>query len=293
MAFVIGMSCNVFAAEKAAFGDSSAGNHASAPYAESEIIVPRPEKSAYTVPAKYSFAGVPLDVRGHWAEKYMLYFLQNGSMQAVNGKLYPNAPVIYAEFAQVVSRLGLHPVEFNGGAVSYKIFDDYAFWNMEHPDAKAALICAEAGIWGNPYEASAMKEATPSVRLGDAMQRQYLAAFLVNFLNADETMQSENRKYRDLTEYRNSVCRNAMLRLAEERIITPYTDNTLRPKNPVTRAEMAVMLYRVLEKSDFNMDRISDHLYGNYHRYFWEQEERLLELVSLGIRSLETGEVYE
>lgn len=47
MAFVIGMSCTAFGAEKAAFGDSMAGNHPAAPYAESEIIVPRPETSMY------------------------------------------------------------------------------------------------------------------------------------------------------------------------------------------------------------------------------------------------------
>ena len=29
-----------------------------------------------------------------------------------------------------------------------------------------------------------------------------------------------------------------------------------------------------------DMDTVSDHLYGNYHGYFWEQEAKLLELVN-------------
>ena len=48
----------------------------------------------------------------------------------------------------------------------------------------------------------------------------------------------------------------------------------------VTKAELAVMLYKVLEKSGFDMDTVSDNLYGNYHDYYWEEEEKLLNLVN-------------
>ena len=74
-----------------------------------------------------------------------------------------------------------------------------------------------------------------------------------------------------------------MDRLVQEGIISGYADGTIRPDAAVTKAELAVMLYKVLEKSQFDMTKINDNLYANYQGYYWEEEEKLLKLVDLGI----------
>lgn len=293
-AFTIGMNGTAFAAPAAAFGDSSHGNHPLAPYAASDIIVPRPGMSKYAALQKYQFTGVPADVKGHWAEKYITYFLQTGCMTARNGKFEPNAQITYAEFAQVVARLGLKPVAFGGGSVSYKVFKDYALWNPNHSDSQAGHICAEAGVWGNPSEVTDTLMGYPGFRLGDQVQRQYIASFLVNMLPpAEERIVSEH-PFQDANQFSSIMCREAMARLAEKGILSGYTDGTIRPNGTVTKGELAVMLYKVLEKSRFNMDAVSDNLYGNYHDYYWQEEEKLLHLVNDARRKAEVKElVYD
>ena len=69
-AMIFSIHISAFAAPAAAFGDVSAGNHIAAPYAKSDIIVPRPSASKYAALQKYAYIGIPADVKGHWAEKY-------------------------------------------------------------------------------------------------------------------------------------------------------------------------------------------------------------------------------
>lgn len=137
---ILSMGTTAFATPAAAFGDSSGGNHPMAPYAKSDIIVPRPETSKYAALQKYQYTGIPSDIKGHWAEKYIMYFLQTGVMKTDNGKFNPNTPITYADFANTVARLRLEPAEFNGGSISNKVFTDYALWNPSHPISQAGYI---------------------------------------------------------------------------------------------------------------------------------------------------------
>ena len=277
---ILSMGTTVFAAPVAAFGNSSDGNHPLAPYAKSDIIVPRPGTSKYAALEKYQYTGVPSDVKGHWAEKQIMYFLQTGIMKGDNGKFSPNTAITYADFAHVIARLGLKPVEFNGGSISYKVFNDHALWNPSHPTSQAAYICGEAGVWGNPSEANDTMIAYPNCPLGSQAQRQYIAVFLENMLDPMEVTLDTQRYFKDMNQFTSSLGRMAMERMVQEGIISGYADGTIRPTAKVTKAELAVMLYKVLEKSNFDMDTISDNLYGNYHSYYWEEEAKLLNLVN-------------
>ena len=277
---ILSMGTTAFAAPAAAFGDSSDGNHPMAPYAKSDIIVPRPGTSKYAALGRYQFVGVPTDVKGHWAEKYITYFLQTGIMKADNGKFSPNTPITYADFANTVARLGLEPVEFNGGSISNKVFTDYALWNPSHPTSQAGYICGEAGVWGNPSEANDTMIGYPGFRLGDTAQRQYIAAFLVNMLDPMAVSLDTQKYFSDMSQFSSALGRTSMERLVQEGIISGFADGTIRPNANVTKAELAVMLYKVLERSNFDMDKVSEHLYGNYHSYYWEEEGKLLNLVN-------------
>jgi hypothetical protein len=200
----------------------------------------------------------------------------NGNVTAFK----PNEPVTYGEFASVVARLGLEPAEFNGGSISYKVFNDYALWNPNHQTSQAAYICGEAGVWGNPSQANDTMIVYPNCSLGDQAQRQYIAAFLVNMLDPMEVTLDMQKYFKDMNQFSSALGRTSMERLVQEKVISGYADGTIRPTAKVTRAELAVMLYKVLEKSDFDMDKVNDNLYGNYHSYYWEEEAKLLILVN-------------
>lgn len=256
MATTVCMSSVALAAPTAAFGDSSAGNHPNAPYAASNIIVPRPDKSVYVPLEKYDTPGTTADIKEHWAEKQILYFLKNGYMKTENGKFEPDAPVTYADFAQTVARLDLNPVEFGGGIVSYHIFSDFPLWNPNSLDTKAGYICAEAGVWGNPYEQNNSWTDGCDLNLNDFAQKEAITMFLMNMVeptSEERISRQKNNTFGDITSYSQDI---------------------------VTKAEMADMLYRVLEKYRFDMDVISNNLYGNYHAYYWSEEAKLLELVN-------------
>ena len=279
-AMIFSIHISAFAAPTAAFGDVSAGNHIAAPYAKSDIIVPRPSASKYAALQKYAYIGIPADVKGHWAEKYLTYFLQTGCMDGSAAAFHPNEPITYADFAAVVARLGLKPVEFNGGTVSHKVFRDAALWNTAYPDAQAALICGEAGVWGNPSEANHTMLGYPGFCLQDQAQRQYIAYFLVSMLPMQEKEKGSEQQFTDETYFQSALCKDAMKRLADENIISCYADGTIRPEGAVTKAELAAMLYKVMEKSQFDRNIVSDNLYGKYHSYYWDEEEKLLDLVN-------------
>ena len=148
-AMIFSIHISAFAAPTAAFGDVSAGNHIAAPYAKSDIIVPRPSASKYAALQKYAYIGIPADVKGHWAEKYLTYFLQAGCMDGSAVAFHPNEPITYADFAAVVARLGLKPVEFNGGTVSHKVFRDVALWNTAYPDAHCGNLSFQQTAYGS------------------------------------------------------------------------------------------------------------------------------------------------
>ena len=193
---------------------------------------------------------------------------------------HPNEPITYADFASVVARLGLKPVEFNGGTVSHKVFRDAALWDTAYPNAQAALICGEAGVWGNPSEANYTMLGYSGFCLQDQVQRQYIASFLVSMLPMQEKERVSEQQFADEIRFQSALCKDAMKRLTGENIISCYADGTIRPEGTVTKAELAAMLYKVMEKSQFDRNLISDNLYGKYHSYYWDEEEKLLDLVN-------------
>ncbi|MFR5718789.1 MAG: S-layer homology domain-containing protein [Anaerotignum faecicola] len=257
-AMIFSIHISAFAAPAAAFGDVSAGNHIAAPYAKSDIIVPRPSASKYAALQKYAYIGIPADVKGHWAEKYLTYFLQAGCMDGSAAAFHPNEPITYAALLRKQSG---KPVEFNGGTVSHKVFRDAALWDTAYPNAQAALICGEAGVWGNPSEANYTMLGYSGFCLQDQVQRQYIASFLVSMLPMQEKERVSEQQFADEIRFQSALCKDAMKRLTGENIISCYADGTIRPEGTVTKAELAAMLYKVMEKSQFDRNIVSDNLY--------------------------------
>ena len=171
------ISQTAFAATGELLGDVSKGNHPNAPYAASEIIVPRPSQSAYGSLPLYANGQIPVDIQGHWAESAIRDFLQRGYISGSGGYFYPNTPATYGDYAEIAAHFGLNPVTFYGGQDASRIFSDRFSWDSHTEPGKAALICGEAGVWGNPNENLAGIYFT----LEQPAQRQYIAVFFVQF----------------------------------------------------------------------------------------------------------------
>lgn len=268
---VLTVSQTVFAATGVELGDISKGNHPDAPYAASKIIVPRPEKSMYSTKTVQERDCMPIDISGHWAEPAISALYQRGYLS--DASFQPNTPATYGDFAELVSHFGLKPVTFYGGQNSGRIFSDRFSWNpMQEPDC-SALRCGEAGVWGNP-------DASPKgifLSLEQPAQRQYIAYFLSQFLPR-QAGQTEV-PFTDIAGCAQPV-RTAISKLVNHKILSGFYDNTFRPEASVTKAEMGSMLYRLLQSNDYDMEELSDVLYGNYHAFYWSESQKLLEMVN-------------
>lgn len=86
ISLVVSFSCTAFGTTAEVLGDISMGNHKNAPYSQSNIIVPRPSSSKYLSMPLYNNTSIPSDIKGHWAESYIKYFLEKGYISLENNK---------------------------------------------------------------------------------------------------------------------------------------------------------------------------------------------------------------
>lgn len=287
-------------------GDTSMGNHPLAPYASSSIIVPRPSKSQYSplpVTINLSFT----DISGHWAESYIKRFAEEGFLlDDKSGRFRPDDPITYAEFVDIIARFQLKPVRFNGGFNIVDFLDLFSSLDPLEWYYEPLLIASETGLFGNNVEigfdvgnsrywkldkpiisGTSFYQDAKSIyhqfEPKDYAQRQYLAIFLANLLEYNEDELNNDLTYSDLSAFDSSsecLTEKAVKRLVANDIITGFSDNTFRPDATITRAEMIVMLTKLLDKYHWNMDEIHNNLYANYYRYFWDESAKLLDMVN-------------
>lgn len=274
-------------------GDISRGNHPQAPYAESEIIVPRPFQSRFAPITKGNGNTSLKDIKGHWAESELKIFAEKGYIAGdVNGNYYPDTPVTYGELATIFCRLNPKPIRFDD-IMEYDLINIFSHKDTNAWYYPSLLVADEAGLWGNnvklSYEAGFMSNnRRPNTIYGQldaegAASRQYVALFLANMVESKESDNTVSLNYKDKSSINansDSDILKAIKRLVNNDIISGYADNTFRPESLVTRAELVSMLTKILDTYQWDMDVISDNLYGNYKQFFWEQDEALMELVN-------------
>ena len=270
-------------------GDISMGNHPLAPYYGSDIIVPRPAKSQYPPVAKTIGASNFSDINGHWAESYIKQFASKGYISGdPDGRFRPDVPISYAEFVSIVARFDLRPVRWQGGFFDSWLFKSASFAKESDWYFNACMIVSEAGLFGNKriierdsgdngYTAYSLPKIT------EPAQRQHIAQFAVNLLEYKESDLNTVLRYQDenqINKYSDGVIYNAVKRLVNNDIISGYPDGSFRPEGTITRAELVVLLTKILDKYQWDMDTISNNMYGNYNLWNWEQDKLLGELVN-------------
>lgn len=272
-------------------GDISMGNHPLAPYYGSDIIVPRPAESKYPPVPKVSGNLNFSDINGHWAESYIKRFVSEGYLSGYpDGTFRPNAPVTYAEFCSIAARFNFKPVRWQGGFVFQMLFDYSSSINDTQWYYNAVMKVSEAGLFGN-YSKITLDKGTEwngqtayyLPKLTEPAQRQHIAMFAANMLKYDKRDLEINLNYIDenkINPYSNGVTYDAVKRLVSQNVISGYPDGSFRPEGTITRAELVVMLTKILDKYNWDINKISDNLYGNYNLYNWEQTEILLNLIN-------------
>lgn len=181
---------------------------------------------------KVSFKG---EEEGHWGIEAMKDWVNRGLMTGYpDGSLKPDEPVTRAELARMVNTV------FNYSSAADPGFTDVPSAAWYYADVAAT---AGAGIIDGYPDGRYMPSAP--------VRRQEAAKMLAGAFKLTATEQemtaSPLSAFQDGDEA-HAYAENALVKLLADGSLTGYPDNTLRPLQPVTRAEAVVLLSRLAEE---------------------------------------------
>lgn len=164
------------------------------------------------------------DISGHWSAQFVTKLASVGVVSGYGTSYRPDDSVTAAEFITMTANaLGYKPV--TGGADWANAYIDYA---ME-----------EELIWDNE-----IADFNAPITRGDA------AMILVRAAGLEETnVPNEQTFIRGIDDYYDIInyYKPYVLRAYANKLLRGYGDNTFRYKNPLSRAEAAVLITRLLE----------------------------------------------
>ena len=173
--------------------------------------------------------GLPFaDAQGHWAVPYIVEAAEAGRMAGLSATSFgPDRTLTRGEAAAVVCRLaGLEPVWSETPAFS----DLGGHWSAGYVQAAFRAGLA-AGVGQGRYAPDA------------PVSRQEMAV-LLDKVRPGLGSAGKN-PFSDLDPKRHAWSYGAILRLAAAGVVAGRPDGTFRPEEPVSRAELAVMLSRL------------------------------------------------
>ena len=159
----------------------------------------------------------------------------------------PEKNISRIEFMTMLSRtlkqMGNYAVE--GGLVYYHMDYDQTHWSKNEYDY--LMRCYQAV---EPSDLASMGYYTlaevfgSSIEMNKAITREEVVALMDCFLKYESAEV-------DFTDIENSNFKESILKAYESGLINGYPDGTFRPNNPITRAEMAVILSRYIGEYEF------------------------------------------
>ncbi|WP_188208244.1 S-layer homology domain-containing protein [Alkalibacillus aidingensis] len=176
------------------------------------------------------------DVQNHWAHDDILYANQKGWFQGKTATSFgPNQRITRAEAAAVLVRvLGLEPVEPVGNSFS-DVEEDY--WAHEEIE-----IVKQRGIFSG--------KANGTFGPKDSLTREQMAIVMNNaFKDTYDSNRSEQPVY--FTDVSSGITAYpAIVAMKQQQIFEGFSDHTFKPKQSITRAQMATILTRSSERVD-------------------------------------------
>jgi len=175
-----------------------------------------------------AFAAPLEDIEGHWAEKQIEIWLENELLLGyLDATFHPDQPITRAEFVTIINRI--FGIKAEDGEVT---FSDVPKGSIYFAEVAAAV---KAGyISGYP---------DGTFRPDQLITREEAAVIITRILGLKG---GEELKFTDNHEIA-PWAKEAVKALFASGIVIGYPDGTFRPKNPLTRAEMVVILLRVIE----------------------------------------------
>ncbi len=162
-----------------------------------------------------------------WARKEIQALGEQGIINGYDQRFFrPNDNVTRAQVAVILARaFDLKPTSYSGN------FNDI---NENFHAYEEVQAVADAGFFGG--------DANGNFRPNDPFTREHIALVFAKAFELAEA--SEAIPFKDVDPSRSSY--DAIQRLAASGITGGYNDNTYRPGNTTTRAQLAVFLYRAL-----------------------------------------------
>lgn len=198
------------------------------------------------------------DVKSHWAEQPILWMCGQGILTGYPDLTFrPNTPVTKFEAIMMISRAS----GFDG---SVRI-DPKRSWSRDVPSWMEECLdfAIDEGILTED-EAADLKGWTPA-------KRYEVAVWAARAMGVDT---DDNYYFQDLNDI-PFYARTYVGGMYKHRFMVGYPGNVFQPNKPVTRAELSVVLYRILlSQSQDDSDQDSDD--GDY-----DEDVDDLELVSL------------
>ena len=167
------------------------------------------------------------DIKGHWAEKDIIKLVNKKAVSGYpDGNFLPEQPITRAEFA--VTLVKAYGLPLSEG----KIFKDSGnHW------AKDYIATANAGNIISGYN-------DDSFGPEDQITREQMAVMINNAAKFDaDGMSVIFTDNNDISEW----AKNAVERVAGNKVINGYPDGTFKPKQSTTRAEAVTVIVKSLE----------------------------------------------
>ncbi|MFC5471573.1 S-layer homology domain-containing protein [Cohnella suwonensis] len=186
--------------------------------------------AALNQPASSAPAGT--DISGHWAEKAIQAWLEEGLVSGFpDGRFRPDGQVTRAELAAVINRA------FHYSKAATVSFSDVPPAKWYALDAARAQ---EAGYMQGNGKGSFRPEAS--------VTREEAAVILARLLKLDKASTAEAGKFADAKEMA-AWSRGAISAVVKAGVMKGYDGNLFKSGKPLTRAESVVLLDRVRKQS--------------------------------------------
>ncbi len=169
-----------------------------------------------------------LDTEGHWAQESILKAEEKGWMIGINhNQFYPEQSITRAQATTALVRLLALPE--NKEKVFLKDVKEH-HWAKKYID-----IAVQNGIL--------VGDEKGNFKPDDQITREEMAVILCRIMPQMETLNHQSNLFKDVTQ--KNWAYDSIAQISKITIFVGYPDGNFRPKEQITRAQMAVLLDRV------------------------------------------------
>ncbi|BBH21554.1 hypothetical protein Back11_28990 [Paenibacillus baekrokdamisoli] len=173
------------------------------------------------------------DIAGHWAERQLTEWLDKGMIRGFpDGSLRPDQSITRGELAALINRA------FGFEAADSVSFTDMTKENWAYRDMTIAVKAGYLQGYGNG-----------GIGAGIAVSRQEAAVVIARLLQLDLTLNAVTAEAYTDADQIAAWSKGAIGAASAGKLMKGYTDGSFKPKSLITRAEMVVVLDRVMAEN--------------------------------------------